>query len=268
MAAGRLLPLLLLLLGGPGGSARDPPSGPAALAARCRLPALTGRCRASIPRWFFNASSGSCESFVFGGCGGNGNNFGSERECRESCGETPGTAPSSPASTNSTLAELCSAPPVTGPCRAAFPRWFYVPAEKSCREFTYGGCRGNANNHRDERECLRRCRPQGDFGDEFQRFFSSKGLALVALVALVAAVAAGLSLGVSLSPRGVPVPILGCPCPQGVSLTPVLSPGLALVALVALVAAVAAGLSLGVSPCPQGVSLSPFWGVPVPKACP
>uniref|UniRef100_A0A8C9MFF3 BPTI/Kunitz inhibitor domain-containing protein n=1 Tax=Serinus canaria TaxID=9135 RepID=A0A8C9MFF3_SERCA len=44
--------------------------------------------------------------------------------------------------------ELCSAPPVTGPCRAAFPRWFYVPAEKSCREFTYGGCRGNANNHR------------------------------------------------------------------------------------------------------------------------
>uniref|UniRef100_A0A8C3UWD6 BPTI/Kunitz inhibitor domain-containing protein n=1 Tax=Catharus ustulatus TaxID=91951 RepID=A0A8C3UWD6_CATUS len=53
---------------------------------RCRLPALTGRCRASIPRWFFNASAGSCESFVFGGCGGNRNNFGSERECRESCG--------------------------------------------------------------------------------------------------------------------------------------------------------------------------------------
>ncbi|CAN8177141.1 unnamed protein product, partial [Coccothraustes coccothraustes] len=116
---------------------------------------------------FFNASSGSCESFVFGGCGGNGNNFGSERECRESCGATPGT-------------ELCSAPPVTGPCRAAFPRWFYVPAEKSCREFTYGGCRGNANNHRDERECLRRCRPQGLF--------------LGSLLALVAALAAGLSL--------------------------------------------------------------------------
>ncbi|XP_041252943.1 proteinase inhibitor-like, partial [Onychostruthus taczanowskii] len=82
--------------------------------------------------------------------------------------------PSGPVSPNSTLAELCSAPPVTGPCRAAFPRWFYVPAEKSCREFTYGGCRGNANNHRDERECLRRCRPRGDFGGEFRRFFSSK----------------------------------------------------------------------------------------------
>ncbi|XP_032939783.1 kunitz-type serine protease inhibitor 4-like [Catharus ustulatus] len=119
MAAGRLLPLLLLLLGVPGGSGQDPPSGPAALADRCRLPALTGRCRASIPRWFFNASAGSCESFVFGGCGGNRNNFGSERECRESCG---GAAASSPAPTNSTP-EHCSAPPVPGLCRAAFPCW-------------------------------------------------------------------------------------------------------------------------------------------------
>uniref|UniRef100_UPI001292D735 BPTI/Kunitz domain-containing protein n=1 Tax=Lonchura striata TaxID=40157 RepID=UPI001292D735 len=146
---------------------------PGGSAARCRLPALTGRCRASIPRWFFNASSGSCESFVFGGCGGNRNNFGSERECRDSCG---GSAPSSSASPS--LAELCSAPPVPGPCRAAFPRWFYVPAEKSCREFTYGGCRGNANNHRDRHECLRRCRPRGDLGEEFRSFFSSKGIFL------------------------------------------------------------------------------------------
>ncbi|XP_048149431.1 papilin-like, partial [Corvus hawaiiensis] len=69
------------------------------------LPALTGRCRASIPRWFFNASSGSCERFVFGGCGGNGNNFGSERECRASCGPAPGPAPSSPAATNATFAD-------------------------------------------------------------------------------------------------------------------------------------------------------------------
>ncbi|NWV16893.1 PCPI inhibitor, partial [Origma solitaria] len=94
--------------------------------------------------WFFNSSAETCESFVFGGCGGNENNFGSERECRESCGA--GAAP-----------EHCSGPPVTGPCRAAFPRWYYIPAEQSCREFTYGGCRGSANNHRDEQECLRRC---------------------------------------------------------------------------------------------------------------
>ncbi|XP_066065113.1 kunitz-type protease inhibitor 2 [Chamaea fasciata] len=193
MAAGRLLPLLLLLLGGSGGSGLDPRDGPAALAARCRLPALTGRCRASIPRWFFNASAGSCQSFVFGGCGGNGNNFGSEPECRESCGDT---ALSGPVTSNSTLAERCSAPPVTGPCRAAFPRWYYSPQEKSCREFTYGGCRGNANNHQDEQECLRRCRPPpDDSGGEFRRFFSSKGPFLGGLLALGAALGSGLTLG-------------------------------------------------------------------------
>ncbi|XP_014749241.1 PREDICTED: BPTI/Kunitz domain-containing protein-like [Sturnus vulgaris] len=119
---------------------------------RCRLPAVPGRCRASIPRWFFDAPSGRCRRFVFGGCGGNGNNFGSESECRESCD------PSSPAPTNSTSPEGCSGPPVPGPCRAAFPRWYFIPEENSCREFTYGGCRGSANNHRDEQECLRRCR--------------------------------------------------------------------------------------------------------------
>ncbi|XP_051632424.1 protein AMBP-like [Manacus candei] len=160
--------------GGSGGSPPpEPPPANTALDARCRLPAITGRCRASIPRWFFNASSGTCESFVFGGCGGNGNNFGSERECREGCWGGPERAPGRP---NSTLAELCSAPPVTGPCRASFVRWYFIPAENSCREFTYGGCRGNGNNHPDLEECLRRCRPPaGDPGAEFGGFWPPKG---------------------------------------------------------------------------------------------
>ncbi|XP_064262529.1 putative Kunitz-type serine protease inhibitor [Passer domesticus] len=189
MAAGRLLPLLLLLLlllGGPGGSARDPPSGPAALAARCRLPALTGRCRASIPRWFFNASSGSCESFVFGGCGGNGNNFGSERECRESCGAEPGTAPSSPVDPNSTLAELCSAPPVTGPCRAAFPALVLRPGG----EIVPGIHLRRLPRQRQQPPRRARVILVANSGD----LFSSKGLALVALLALLALLAAGLAL--------------------------------------------------------------------------
>lgn len=213
MAAGRLLPLLLLLLGVPGGSGQDPPSGPAALAERCRLPAVAGRCRASIPRWFFDAPSGRCRRFVFGGCGGNGNNFGTESECRESCD------PSSPAPTNSTSPEGCRGPPVPGPCRAAFPRWYFVPEENSCREFTYGGCRGSANNHRDEQECLRRCRATtGDFGAKFWRFLWSKGAIFAVLVALVASLLSVLALGRWLKPRAAPGPedlqrLMKDPCP-------------------------------------------------------
>uniref|UniRef100_A0A8C7WV87 BPTI/Kunitz inhibitor domain-containing protein n=1 Tax=Oryzias sinensis TaxID=183150 RepID=A0A8C7WV87_9TELE len=49
-------------------------------AARCLQPVRTGSCRAAFPRFFYNASSGSCSSFIYGGCDGNDNNF--ESHCR------------------------------------------------------------------------------------------------------------------------------------------------------------------------------------------
>ncbi|NWH17749.1 SPIT2 inhibitor, partial [Grus americana] len=92
--------------------------------------------------WWFNVTVGSCQSFVFGGCEGNANNFPTERECRESC---------------VLGGESCTVPRVTGPCRASFLRWYYNPANRTCRQFIYGGCRGNKNNYQNEEECLNRC---------------------------------------------------------------------------------------------------------------
>ncbi|KAM9733220.1 thrombin inhibitor hemalin-like isoform 2-T2 [Menidia menidia] len=54
------------------------------------------------------------------------------------------------------FAERCVAPPEAGPCRAALPRWFYSPKE-GCRRFTYGGCRGNRNNHQSQESCQATC---------------------------------------------------------------------------------------------------------------
>uniref|UniRef100_A0A8B9G3P3 BPTI/Kunitz inhibitor domain-containing protein n=1 Tax=Amazona collaria TaxID=241587 RepID=A0A8B9G3P3_9PSIT len=53
--------------------------------------------------------------------------------------------------------EQCLVPALTGPCRAAFPRWFYSPRDGTCRRFTYGGCRGNRNNYGSREECWQRC---------------------------------------------------------------------------------------------------------------
>jgi len=52
----------------------------------CAMPALVGPCRASFPRFFFNAQSGECEPFIFGGCMGNENNFVSRDHCHKICG--------------------------------------------------------------------------------------------------------------------------------------------------------------------------------------
>ena len=39
----------------------------------------------SILRFFFDGASGSCSSFTYGGCRGNGNNFASQQECEAKC---------------------------------------------------------------------------------------------------------------------------------------------------------------------------------------
>ncbi|KAL3041543.1 hypothetical protein OYC64_019686 [Pagothenia borchgrevinki] len=51
-------------------------------------PAIGGpgpTCLAYIERYFYNSSSMNCEIFIYGGCGGNLNNFINDAECMDSC---------------------------------------------------------------------------------------------------------------------------------------------------------------------------------------
>eukprot|EP00887_Chlorella_sp_A99_P000216 scaffold13.g216.t1 len=47
----------------------------------CDMSSAAGPCRAFIPRWFFDSPAKSCAPFVWGGCGGNANNFASQADC-------------------------------------------------------------------------------------------------------------------------------------------------------------------------------------------
>ena len=51
----------------------------------CDLPKAAGPCRGAIPRFFYNKETGECESFLYGGCSGNENNFESKEECERQC---------------------------------------------------------------------------------------------------------------------------------------------------------------------------------------
>ncbi|KFP79342.1 Amyloid-like 2, partial [Acanthisitta chloris] len=51
----------------------------------CSQEAMTGPCRAVMPRWYFDANKRKCIRFIYGGCGGNRNNFESEEYCMAVC---------------------------------------------------------------------------------------------------------------------------------------------------------------------------------------
>lgn len=69
-----------------GGFLDTPPHAAPVPAAACRLPIVPGPCQALMTRWAFDAAQGKCITFSYGGCKGNGNQFYSEKECKEYCG--------------------------------------------------------------------------------------------------------------------------------------------------------------------------------------
>ena len=65
------------------GQGRRKPEG--SVPTKCFLEIDYGRCFGNFPRYFYNVTSHKCESFSFGGCGGNANNFNNQKTCQDVC---------------------------------------------------------------------------------------------------------------------------------------------------------------------------------------
>ena len=76
------------------------------------MKAETGTCRASFEKWYFNVQTGKCETFVYGGCDGNGNNFASKEDCEGFCGVV--------APREESTKPDCTLSSEVGPCRYYF----------------------------------------------------------------------------------------------------------------------------------------------------
>lgn len=59
----------------------------------CWADAETGPCRAMLSRWYFDREEGRCAQFIYGGCGGNRNNFESEEYCMSVCNSVSKSCP-------------------------------------------------------------------------------------------------------------------------------------------------------------------------------
>lgn len=53
----------------------------------CHLKPDGGLCRAHFDKYYFDPENNKCDTFVYGGCKGNQNNFETEEECLEFCDE-------------------------------------------------------------------------------------------------------------------------------------------------------------------------------------
>ncbi|XP_034294280.1 kunitz-type protease inhibitor 2 isoform X2 [Pantherophis guttatus] len=197
-------------------AAESPPDG-------CHSPKTVGPCRASFHRWWYNATSQTCQEFIFGGCKGNANNFFSEQDCFQMCirggaAEAtvvrggPATKVATPRAGHHPEAyenkpgfrEFCAAPRVVGPCRASFLRWYFDLESQMCKKFVYGGCRGNKNNYLFEEHCWSQCtettEEPGDT-DAHPRLpsepfsFSTRAVILAVLLAILVTILLG-SMGV------------------------------------------------------------------------
>ncbi|XP_071963975.1 papilin-like isoform X2 [Antedon mediterranea] len=109
----------------------------------CSKPKVVGPCRSKITSYWYNAQTGECQEFEYGGCRGNRNRFKTEHKCQEVCS----TFEKNP----------CSLSKETGPCKDLKTKWYYNMKSGQCETFVYGGCHGNTNRFNDRLSCEASC---------------------------------------------------------------------------------------------------------------
>uniref|UniRef100_A0A915Q1L3 Uncharacterized protein n=1 Tax=Setaria digitata TaxID=48799 RepID=A0A915Q1L3_9BILA len=73
----------------------------------CQHPIEVGECAGVFPRFAYDLVTNECRPFTYGGCGGNGNNFGSMAECKTKCVREQSVASTCPPVDKSLCMEPC-----------------------------------------------------------------------------------------------------------------------------------------------------------------
>ena len=98
--------------------------------------------------------------FIYGGCGGNHNNFENKTDCETFCADyaTQLKANETDVGTEDTSDHVdvawdqdnCLLAPRHGYCHALEPRWFFSHWDNICKPYNYTGCGANKNSFKSE----------------------------------------------------------------------------------------------------------------------
>ncbi|XP_077523506.1 actinia tenebrosa protease inhibitors-like [Amblyomma americanum] len=115
----------------------------------CEIPEEVPRCRANLPAWVYNKTSGYCENLPNGKCYKSGN-FDTEEDCNTKCRDP--------------LLGVCAKQLQAGNCRASVRRYAFSTEMRRCR--LHMGCysvEDNGNNFATFKECNKKC---GEFAQD------------------------------------------------------------------------------------------------------
>uniref|UniRef100_H9G3A5 BPTI/Kunitz inhibitor domain-containing protein n=1 Tax=Anolis carolinensis TaxID=28377 RepID=H9G3A5_ANOCA len=120
------------------------------------LPPSQGPCENRLTRYYYNHNHKQCETFIYGGCLGNGNKFQTPESCEKWC----------------KVSKVCSLPPSKGPCTNRLTRYYYNHNHKQCETFIYGGCLGNGNKFQTLESCENWCKvSKGPCNNRLTRYY-------------------------------------------------------------------------------------------------
>ena len=105
---------------------------------RCKEPLEVGNGRFSITRYYYHAKDRQCLKFQWKGGKDNRNNFLSFQDCYSTC-------------------HPCLKRVEPGPCNGTITRYYFSWKQNKCMNFTWGGCKANANNFATNYECRLNC---------------------------------------------------------------------------------------------------------------
>ncbi|XP_033832087.1 protein AMBP-like [Periophthalmus magnuspinnatus] len=115
----------------------------------CTAAPDTGPCFGMKQRYFYNATSMTCQIFNYGGCLGNQNNFEKERDCLQGC----------------RTEAVCRLPMVAEPCTDPSSTWAFDFTVGLCVPYKKGFCQTNGNKFYSKAECEEYCGVVKDDGD-------------------------------------------------------------------------------------------------------